>query len=110
MLKEQLLELQKSKKTIFSEYKSSIRFIEDDDVDINTIFDSLQFKSEYTTLKSLNFDRQRLSQREEIKFNKKFSPFLKGLISNTKDRQFDILLEFLIRIYLIIWKGNLKIP
>lgn len=101
MLKEQLLELQQSKKTILNSSKSHITFIEDDSIDVHTLFNLLQFPSEFTTSKSLNFDRHRLSEKEERKFNKKFLQFLKTLISKMNDPQMPILLEFLLRIYCI---------
>lgn len=99
MLKDQLLELQHSRKTLVSDYKSSMKFIDDENVDKNMLFDLLPFKTEFTTRKALNFDRHTLSSREEKKFNKKFAPFVKSLLSRMDDPQINILLEFIIRIY-----------
>ena len=99
MLKDQLLELQQSRRTLLNANKSAISFIDDDSIDTNTLLDILQFKSDFTTSKALKFDRHRLSEKEEKRFNKKFSLFLRNLLTKMNDSQIDILLEFLLRVY-----------
>ncbi|KAM0680804.1 hypothetical protein GINT2_001078 [Glugoides intestinalis] len=101
MLKEQLQELKKSKKTLLYAKNALIRFVLNDEVDLNTLFYNLPFSTQFTTKKSLSFDRHTFSEREEKKFNKKFAPFLKSLISKIDDDNIDIMLEYLLRVYSI---------
>lgn len=101
MLREQLKELKKSMKTLLNYKKALIKFIPNGDVDSHTLFYNLPFPTQFTTKKSLSIDRHTFSEKEERKFNKKFAPFLKSLISNIDDENIDILLEYLLRVYSI---------
>lgn len=101
MLKEQLEELRKTRKTLLHTRKSMIRFVEDEDLDTSTLFKSLPFETPFTKPSSLSFDRHQLSEREETRFNKKFAPFLKQLLPRMKDKSINLMLEYLLRIYSI---------
>lgn len=99
MLKERLEELQKNRRTILHTKQSLVKFIEDDEVDTNTLFHNITIETPFTTRKSLTFDRHTFSEKEERKFNKKFAPFLKGLLENMNNPEIDVLLEYLTRKY-----------
>lgn len=101
MLKEQLEELRRTKRTLLHAKDTLVRFIRDEDVDTLTLFNNLPFSTPFTSQKSLSFDRHTLSEKEEKKFNSKFAPFLKNLISEFKSPDIDILLEYLVRVYCI---------
>ncbi|ELA42701.1 uncharacterized protein VICG_00016 [Vittaforma corneae ATCC 50505] len=101
MLREQLEELQRTKRTLLHTKNALIRFVLDEDVDSLTLFNNLPFPTSFTTQKSLSFDRHTLSEKEEKRFNSRFAPFLRNLISKSKHPGIDILLEYLMRIYCI---------
>jgi len=102
MLKDQLEEIRKKRRTLFDTRNSAtVRFIEEDDVDTETLLNLITFGSSFTKPKSLNFDRHQLSEKEEAKFNLKFTPFLKSIISRMHDDGIGYLLEYLVRIYSI---------
>lgn len=102
MLKDQLEEIRKKRRTLFDARKpATIRFIEEDDLDTETLLNLITLGSCYTKPKSLNFDRHQLSEKEEARFNLKFTPFLKSIISRMHDDKIGYLLEYLVRIYSI---------
>lgn len=99
MLREQLEELQRAKKTLLHARRSAMRFV--DDVDTAALLDHLPFETPFTKPRSLSFDRHRLSEREEARFNRRFAPFLRQLVPRMQDRGIDFLLEYLLRVYSI---------
>jgi len=101
MLKDQLEDIQRSKKTLLHTNASLIRFISDEEADSLTLYNNLPSPTPFTTQKSLTFDRHTLSEREEKRFNLKFAPFLKSLITEMEKPNIDVLLEYLVRIYCI---------
>lgn len=101
MLKNQLEDIRRSRKTGLNNRKSEITFVPDEDLDKYTLFEKINYESSYLKPKSLNFDRHIFSDVEENKFNAKFSKFLKSLIIKIKDEDSKYLLEYLIRVYSI---------
>lgn len=101
MLKEQLHEIKKSRKTLLHTRKSLISFIPDQIIDNSTLLSMINIKSDYITQRSLHFERNSLSEKEEYKFNVKFSKFLKSLITEMETPGIEYCLEYLTRIYLI---------
>lgn len=78
-----------------------VRFVFDEDVDALALFNNLPIQTAFTTPKSLSFDRHTLSEKEEKKFNLRFAPFLRSLISSLDTPHIEILLEYMVRIYSI---------
>lgn len=101
MLKEQLSAVKRSRKTLLYNKKAVITFITDDALDNYTILGNISLKTPYTTQKALHFERHSLSEKEEYRFNTKFSAFLSGLVPHMKNANIDYLLEFLQRVYFL---------
>lgn len=99
MLKEQLDKIQQTKRTRLHTKASLIHFIDDEEIDMHTLFCNLPIVTSFTGTKSLSFDRHTLSEKEERKFNLKFVPFLKSLIVEMDRPDINILLEYLLRVY-----------
>lgn len=98
MLREQLEELQRARRTLFHAKSSAMWFVEDD-LDTAVLLGLLPFETPFTRPRSLSFDRHRLSEREEGRFNRRFAPFLRQLLPRMQDKGIDFLLEYLLRVY-----------
>ncbi len=99
MIKEQLSAYKKKMKTIIHQKKHLITFIPEFNADNMDLLRNIELTSEYTNLRSLHFERQSLSMKEEIRFNHKFVSFLKSLIIHMNEKWINFLLEYLVRIY-----------
>ncbi len=99
MISEQLNSLKKNKRTLIR--KNRLSFSGNFDLSKEDLFEKIPIETKFTKGKSLNFDRHELSKNEEIKFNKKFSKFLKSLVNHMENPEIVYLLDYLIRIYSI---------
>jgi len=99
-LKNQLRMLKMNRRAIHAEVKHRLRFGETDDLDDESILDLVPITTEYTTPKSLAFDRQRQTCRQEAKFNVKFSKFIRELVRYGDMKGIEYLFEYLVRRYM----------
>ncbi|TBU15883.1 hypothetical protein CWI40_050440 [Ordospora colligata] len=99
-LKNQLRMLKMNRRAIHAEVKRRLMFGETEDLDDESILDLIPIKTEYTTLKSLTFDRQRQTCRQEEKFNAKFSKFVRDLVRYGSIKGVEYLFEYLVRRYM----------
>lgn len=99
MFREQLAELKRNRKTLLHQKSSLVAFIADENIDRQTLLHMIPVQTPYTAPRFLLFERQQLSEKEELKFNGKFSRFLKGLIACMDEEYIDYVLEFLVRVF-----------
>ncbi|KAK6090667.1 hypothetical protein P3W45_000390 [Vairimorpha bombi] len=95
MISEQIKKLKKSS-TVKLQYSNS------EDLETESLLDMIPEevpRTKYLSTSSLHFDRQRLTKSEEIKFNKKFRPWMRSLIEYHNTEGYEYLLDFLVRKY-----------
>nr|AGE96256.1 hypothetical protein ECU10_0500 [Encephalitozoon cuniculi] len=98
-LKDQLLRLKKCRRALHSGERKRVQFGDTEDMDDETILELIPIRTPYTRTKSLLFDRQKQTEEEERRFNRKFSGFLKELVRYGETKDIEYLLDYLVRRY-----------
>ncbi|KAI5150242.1 hypothetical protein ENBRE01_1378 [Enteropsectra breve] len=98
MLKEQLSQLASTRHTLSRASKQNVSFVIDE-ISTYSLLKNIPLDSPYFAERTLSFERHSLSPKEESKFNKKFSLFVKSLLKHMNEEYADSILEYIVRVY-----------
>lgn len=99
MLGEQLSKLRQNQQIHEIRPKTAITFSDSEHLDDETLYELINFQTEFTSSEYRHFDRYKLTMQKEKQFNQKFKKYLKGLVLHRNEDCFNYLLDFLQRTF-----------